>query len=441
MLDISYPEEWKMLEDRLSNNENSLSALFENYDNDNKLLNRIQIYTSQENEKSYRRRFLSSDIDLRDLADGKLNSVAIDGATFYECTPGSQYVYRHTPSGTSYAIEYWSKGNTSGLNDPPFTDLTEGIKLKLTDEGKTSPPWPWDGKRWTPATDPQMAGSFTLAPEYLEAEEPIVLKKAMNVSFTIIDNVIYAIQEGKDLSAYSIADGAVKLEKKETLDSRYEMIRNDSSGKMYMSAGIPTADVFEGFEKVMATNVKGDIVMHKSGKWGISFWTSTDTKKVTLKDGILSDEPWVLTNLDKKDDRKGYFKMISDIRISDSHVMVAGKAADDSGEKIMIYDFDGKELFLLEDKADDKYGLGSITGIAETKNGFLAIDGNARQIDLWNPKGAYIGTIEVKKLLGASYCWLEDLCVMADGSIMIAITQDRDDNSADELMFFRLTGF
>ena len=37
--------------------------------------------------------------------------------------------------------------------------------------------------------------------------------------------------------------------------------------------------------------------------------------------------------------------------------------------------------------------------------------------------------------------WIEDMKVAEDGSVMVLMTQDRDDDSASELMVFRLTGF
>ena len=37
--------------------------------------------------------------------------------------------------------------------------------------------------------------------------------------------------------------------------------------------------------------------------------------------------------------------------------------------------------------------------------------------------------------------WLEDMKVADDGSAMLLMTQKREDESASELMVFRLTGF
>ena len=50
--------------------------------------------------------------------------------------------------------------------------------------------------------------------------------------------------------------------------------------------------------------------------------------------GNLTAEPWILTGLNKDDERKGPFSMIDDVQITDSHIMVAGSmAVEDEGTK------------------------------------------------------------------------------------------------------------
>ena len=85
--------------------------------------------------------------------------------------------------------------------------------------------------------------------------------------------------------------------------------------------------------------------------------------------------------------------------------------------------------------------LGSITGMAETENGFVAADGNMREIQFWAKDGTHVGAISTEDIFGVSYPWLEDMQLLDDGSLLIMLTQERDDGSANELMFFRLTGF
>jgi hypothetical protein len=439
LFSVAYPEEWTYDEGKSNIGDKSANIRFAIYDEAGKEQYRINVNASPDTAKQYRRSFTDNGFELKDLADGTLNSMVIGGMVFYESRSKETYRYRHDPSGVNYYVQFYPTKDVD-LSAPPFSDIIEGISLHLSDEGLTATPWPWDGTPWVPDINPQMAGSFTLTPVFLKVDEPIVLNKIMNTSFTVGNGLIYTVTKN-DFRAYRIGDEAVTLENAVKLDEAYEMIRTDSTGKLYLSQGIWNVFVYDGFEKIMAPDIKHDLVMHQSGEWGIAFWVNADPQKITVTDGILKAEPWVLTNLTKAETREGFFKMISDIRISDSHIIVAGSAADDSGEKIMVYVFDGNELFTLENTREDKSGLGHITGIAETPNGFVATDGNMRDILLWNPKGAYIGKVDVKKLFGANYCWLEDMHLMDDGSFLVAISQERDDKSADELLFFRLTGF
>ena len=85
--------------------------------------------------------------------------------------------------------------------------------------------------------------------------------------------------------------------------------------------------------------------------------------------------------------------------------------------------------------------LGYITGMAETENGFVAADGNMRKIQVWAKDGTHVGAISTDDIFGVSYPWLEDMQLLDDGSLLILLTQQREDGSANELMFFRLTGF
>ena len=439
LFSVAYPEEWIYDEGRANLSEKSAYLKFAIFDEDEKEQYSVTISASPGSAKEHRRGFTDNGLDLGDLADGKLSSIVIDGTAFYESRPGETYRYRHDLSGVNYYVQFKPTKDVD-LNAPPFSDILEGIGLHLTDEGETAVPWPWDGTPWAPDISPQMVGSFTLTPVFLKAEEPIILNRIMNTSFTVANGLIYTVTKN-DLRSYRLGDEGITLENAVKLDEEFELIRTDASGKLYLSQGIWSVFVHDGFDRINAPDIKNDLVMHPSGEWGISFWVNADPKKVTVQDGIFKAEPWVLYDLTKEETRVGFFKMISDVRITDSYIIVAGKAADDSGEKIMVYDHDGNELFVLEDTREDRSGLGSITGIAETPNGFLATDGNMRDIVLWNARGAYIGKADVKKLLGANYCWLEDMHMMDDGSILIGVSQERADKSADELLFFKLTGF
>ena len=89
----------------------------------------------------------------------------------------------------------------------------------------------------------------------------------------------------------------------------------------------------------------------------------------------------------------------------------------------------------------DGGSLGSVTFIAETANGYLALDGNMREVVLWTKDGTYIGEVDDSDLFGTSYPWFCGGTKLADGSILVIMTEDRADESAMELVAFKLSGF
>ena len=52
-----------------------------------------------------------------------------------------------------------------------------------------------------------------------------------------------------------------------------------------------------------------------------------------------------------------------------------------------------------------------------------------------------LGSVEAPDLFGARYAWIAGAAKQDDGSILVALTQDRDDDSATELLLYRLSGF
>ena len=82
-----------------------------------------------------------------------------------------------------------------------------------------------------------------------------------------------------------------------------------------------------------------------------------------------------------------------------------------------------------------------MTAVIETANGYLGVDGNYRELFFWGTDGSFLGKAEASDLFGASYPWMSDAVPDADGHILICMTQERTDESCDEVLMFRLTGF
>ena len=79
-------------------------------------------------------------------------------------------------------------------------------------------------------------------------------------------------------------------------------------------------------------------------------------------------------------------------------------AGDDTPSKIAIYDLDGNQQLLLGgDQHGDSAYFGSLTGIAETANGYIAADGNMREFYFWSKDGTLLAEVDCYDMFGTRY--------------------------------------
>jgi hypothetical protein len=441
LFSVTYPEEWNFDEENITDEESSGRIQFFLGDTLDEAEKKVTIYAQKEETLAFGKALIKKGIDLKDYADGKAKTLKYGDVDYTvsssEYSDDTVLTYRHPQSGVTYEITV--KGDKE---DAAIKALLKGIKLNLSDEGNVEAPWPWEGKPFEPTLAEQMVGKFTIKPEYVPFEESNAVMDIMAHQFVQYKDKLYCLYKNK-LSTYKYDTKGLKLETSLDLEDDYEFLSYDKSGMLYLSQGIFEVIGVKDGKKALQTEVKGDLVMDISGKWGITSWVNSDTQIVHAKDGVLTAKPWILTGLNDDENRKGIFNMISEVAITDSFILVAGNTAgEDTHFKIQVYDHDGNEKMLLggEDISDPDC-LGSITGMAETKNGIVATDGNMRTILFWKKDGTFIGSIKVKDLFGTDYPWLEDMQLLEDGSILVQLTQRREDKSSDELMFYRLTGF
>ena len=436
-----YPKAWNYDKENMKKDEEYSYVRFFDGDTVDGSENVISIEATKEDSYTYRKSLIAFGVDLEAYAEGKMDTVTIGNAE-YTAMPESNsiektYMYRYEQSGTSYDIRV--RGQEIDDSDK---ELLEGIVLKLEDEGNKDAPWPWEGEPVEPVLAEQMVGSYTIVPEYIPFKEAQGVMQIMDHQFVKQGNQVFHLLENK-LDTYEYSESGLEFVSSMELDDDFEYLSGDSSGMLYLSPGIGDVIGVKDGKKALQTTVDGDLNMHPSGEWGISFWVNSDTQKIANQGGNLTAEPWILTGLNNDEERKGPFSMLDDVQITNSHIMVTGSmAAEDEGTKIIVYDYEGNQLLKLGgEDISSKDKLGSITGMAETENGFVAADGNMREIQFWAKDGTHVGAISTEDIFGVSYPWLEDMQLLDDGSLLIMLTQERDDGSANELMFFRLTGF
>ena len=445
LFSVRFPAGWVSNEYGLSTGDGYCSVKYELMDADQNSLASVAVSASSESVDNYRSK-IKSLTKYAEKAGGALEQATIGDISFlgtsYENWGWNyrEYAARVPESGVTLNILIEQPENAG--------DALEGILGSIAftpprlDPPNVDPPLPEDGVPYEPTPDVVSAGKFTLKAEWIAPDKSIVLDSVFNNRIAVAGKKLYALT-GDQLRAYTIKknrlvpDGEI-LE----LPDNYESLSAGKDGILYASEGISsTLSVKDG--KIVQDNaISGDVALHPSGKWGVSFWANADTQKVTAVSGALTAEPWILTGLSDPAQRKGRFSSVSCVYISENRVYVAGNDAENGDvQRVAVYDLGGKELFTfgaLEWTEDD--ALGSVTGIVETKNGILVLDGNYRAFKLFSKDGAFLGAADADPLLGTSYPWLSSM-IPADDGVYVAAGQRRADESCDELLLFKVSGF
>ena len=172
-----------------------------------------------------------------------------------------------------------------------------------------------------------------------------------------------------------------------------------------------------------------NLAIHPSGAWGVNFFTSNECAIVTFSGNTYSSTPVTFKEADT----------IMQLCVDENNIYVCANAADDSGHKVFIYNKDGVLQKTLCDAEGE--GLGSVTFVTQTANGYIAFDGNMRDVLLWDNSGNFIAEVSDGELFSTNYPWFCDSAVLDDGSIITIMTDEREDRSATELVAFIVKGF
>ena len=299
---VYYPKAWNYDKENMKKDEEYSYVRFFDGDTVDGSENVISIEATKEDSYTYRKSLIAFGVDLEAYAEGKMDTVTIGNAE-YTAMPESNsiektYMYRYEQSGTSYDIRV--RGQEIDDSDK---ELLEGIVLKLEDEGNKDAPWPWEGEPVEPVLAEQMVGSYTIVPKYIPFKEAQGVMQIMDHQFVKQGNQVFHLLENK-LDTYEYSESGLEFVSSMELDDDFEYLSGDSSGMLYLSPGIGDVIGVKDGEKALQTTVDGDLNMHPSGEWGISFWVNSDTQKIANQGGNLTAEPWILTGLNKDEERK-----------------------------------------------------------------------------------------------------------------------------------------
>ena len=357
---------------------------------------------------------------------------------------------------TEYAARAVSEGVTMNITIEQPQKIGDNLQAILDSIAYTlpqvsppnvDPPLPEDGERYVPSPKAMPLGDKTLTAEWLKTDQSIILDSIFSNSILHMDNRFYALA-GTTLHAYTLENGALSPAPDYPgggmqLPDKYEYLSAGKDGILYASQGMFNILAIRDDAVIKTNQVSGDLVTHPSGDWGLTFWANADPMHITSDaEGNLTKNPWVLSGLSDSAARKGRFSMISCVAISPDRVYVAGTdALEGDAQRVAVYDLDGEELFTFggaDWTADDAFG--SVTGIIQTGDSILVMDGNYRAFKLFDLQGSFLGKADSDDLLGTDYPWLTSI-VPYEGGAVVAASQSRADGSGDELLLFSIQGF
>ena len=357
---------------------------------------------------------------------------------------------------TEYAARAVSEGVTMNITIEQPQKIGDNLQAILDSIAYTlpqvsppnvDPPLPEDGERYVPSPKAMPLGDKTLTAEWLKTDQSIILDSIFSNSILHMDNRFYALA-GTTLHAYTLENGALSPAPDYPgggmqLPDKYEYLSAGKDGILYASQGMFNILAIRDDAVIKTNQVSGDLVTHPSGDWGLTFWANADPMHITSDaEGNLTKKPWVLSGLSDSAARKGRFSMISCVAISPDRIYVAGTdALEGDAQRVAVYDLDGEELFTFggaDWTADDAFG--SVTGIIQTGDSILVMDGNYRAFKLFDLQGSFLGKADSDDLLGTDYPWLTSI-VPYEGGAIVAASQSRADGSGDELLLFSIKGF
>ncbi len=386
----------------------------------------IEAYT--EDAEDFRGTLHANGIDLKAYVDGTCESKTIGGQQMAAADKGYGEWYffsRNESAGVSYTVY------ASDMEDSRVADVLKNIVFTASGTDNVDPPMPWDGEPFCGDTLSETIGSYTLTAQFLPMAEAMVTYETFDHDIAVVGDKVYILSDCA-LYQYEIDGDGLTLVKEIPLESEYEVLEKSADGNIVLSSFMEPVIGHDGDSVQFSHEGPDKFALAPSGTWGISWFYSGDECELYAfhHDGTLVGTPFPFPEVDS----------ISQVCIDTNYIMVCGSAKSDGEQYIFAYDYSG-ELMVQLGGEPDGFGLGSITYVISTDNGFLALDGNMREVVLWTADGTWIGAADDGDLFDTGYPWIAAADVAEDGSIFIVMSDDRQDESAKEVLVFKLSGF
>lgn len=426
---VGYNEEdgWTLAEDDIYISEYGGDAYLRilNEDGYTGLLVKITAY--EEGASNFRETLHANGVDMKAYVEGTWETENIGGLQMaaVDKEDGEWYFFgRNEKAGVSYTV------NVTDWENPNVPALIENIIFTASGTDNIDPPWPWEGDPFSGSTVSQTVGTYTLTSQFLPMGEPMVTYETFNHDIAVVGDKVYLLSD-YTLYQYAYDGGSLSLVKEIPLPGEYEILEKGADGNIILSSFMEPVIGHDGESAQFSYEGPDKFTVAPGATWGISWFSSGDDCQLySFQDGTLVGNPFPFAEVDT----------ISQVCIDSNYILVSGSSKEDGEHYIFVYDYSG-ELQLQLAGEPDGWGLGSITYAVSTPNGFLALDGNMREVVLWTADGTWIGAVDDGDLFGTSYPWFAAADMADDGSILVIMSDTRADESADEVLVFKLSGF
>ena len=426
---VGYQEEagWLLAEDDVKAYDDGGYAYLRTLDADGYTDLLVYIEAYEEHASSFRDTLHANGVDLKAYADGSCVSETIGGMQLaaVDKQDGEWYFFgRNEAAGVSYTV------HVTDWEDPNVAALVDTIRFTASGTDNIDPPWYWEGDPFYSGTLSRMIGTYTLTAQFLPMEEALITYETFDHDIAVIGDKVYLLSDCA-LYQYACDGDSLAFVKEIELPGEYEILEKGANGTIVLSRFMEPVYGHDGDTPQFSYDGPDKFAVAPDGTWGISwFYSGEDCELFTFQNGALTGSPFPFAELDS----------VSHICIDNNYILVSGYAKEDSDHYLFVYDYNGKLQLQLGDEPGG-FGLGSITYATSTPNGFLALDGNMREVVLWTADGTWIGAVDDGDLFGTSYPWIAAADMAEDGSILIVMSEERADESADEVLVFRLSGF
>lgn len=355
-------------------------------------------------------------------------TVKIGGVDLLKYDDGEEtLVYFNRIEGANATV--YVEFDATDIGDTHIQALIDGITFNIEDIGNVDGPWEWEGEPISaePANVP--AGSFTLTSSFVPFEEPVTTFEVFDHSVAVIGDKVYVLIDGELNECHYDGTCLAFIQKIELPDDDYDRVEATADGTLWVSGAMNDVVCIKDGSVVATYEDIDSLAVHPSGDWGVNYFTTNECEIVTFSGNTFSASPVTFKEADT----------IMHLSVDENNIYVCANAADDSGHKVFVYNKDGVLQNTLCDAEGE--GLGSVTFVTKTSNGYIAFDGNMRDVLLWDNSGNFIAEISDGDIFSSNYPWFCASTVLSDGSIFTIMTDERDDRSATELVAFIVKGF